>query len=93
MVDRGWVDAVDVAAGVAVVDDSDGAASGGVSFFTAGAGDSDCSVEPDTDGAGVDDDLVSDAAGVAGGRADGGCSVQCGDDNRERRRWTLVWRR
>ena len=49
-------------------------------FLATGAGHSDCSVESGADGTGVDDDMVSDATGSAGGGAAGGCSLPGGDD-------------
>ena len=75
MVDCGRVDTVDVAAGAPVVDDSAGAFAGGVSLFASGAGDSDRSIEPGVDGAGADDDMVSDAACAIGSGADRSGSV------------------
>src|SRR5258708_772822 len=69
VVDCGRVDTVDVVAGAPVVDDSAGAFAGGVSLFASGAGDANRSIEPGLDGAGADDDVVSDAACAAGSGA------------------------
>ena len=61
-------------------DDTDGAAAGGVSLSAAGVGHADCAFEPGVDGAGADDDLVSDAAGDDASRSAGGDAVSVGDD-------------
>lgn len=66
VVDCGGTNAVDAVARVTAFDDSTGAFAGGVSLSAAGTGNADGSVESGVDGAGVDDDVVPDAAGSAG---------------------------
>ena len=90
MVDCGGADAADVIAGTVVVDDSVGAAAGGVPLSAAGARNTDCSVESGSDGTGVDDDLVSDAAGVAAGGADKRLHLIRLARSPARRRWIVA---
>jgi len=67
MVDRGGADAADFAACAVAVDDSAGTAAGGVSLSATSVGDADGTLESGVNGAGIDDDLVPDAASAAGG--------------------------